>query len=66
MKKRPYSKPEIEEIRLERLMNHGETLPSASRGEDHAADAKWYDVWDTDEAEALPGSDSGSPWNGWE
>lgn len=63
MKKRPYSKPEIEEIRLERLMDHGETLPSASHGVDHAADAKWYDVWGPDETESLPGD--GSLWNGW-
>lgn len=64
MKRSLYNKPEIEEIRLERLMDDVVTLPSESHGDDHDVDAKRHGVWEADETEVLPGNDN--LWKGWD
>ena len=64
MKRRLYSKPNTEEIELEKLMDNKETLLVVSLEEDNDADAKRHGVWEADETEVLPGNDN--LWKGWD
>ena len=67
--KKTYIAPKSKEIKLNKLMDHGQNLSTAS-AEDHIVDAKRMD-WDDEMYEALP--DNGNLWDtnlwddaGWE